>query len=752
MDLSQQDKDFIIGCIERGESLPARFRQTLFDDPQTVELIWPGKTNYVERTVLPFQSIEQIDEPRTESNKPATLDLFSMDENSGRQKGGWSNKLIWGDNKLILSSLTNGPLRQEIEDAGGLKLVYIDPPFDVGADFSFDVEIGDDEVTKSPSYIEEVAYRDTWGHGTDSFISMINERLGIMRELLAPGGAIYVHCDWRLSAVMRLVLNEIFGVDRFINEIIWKRRGGKTSPDTNRLENVVDYILWYSKSDEKVIDFQFSNADSAEYIETQFKYQEDDGRKYRLSPINAPAPRPTLQFEFRGFKPHPNGWSVTRDRLEEMYQQNRLVFPKKPGGRVNRKQYLDEWPGYAVNVLWTDIPVVAPSARERLDYPTQKPEVLMERILKTSSAPGDLIADFFCGSGTTLAVAEKLGRKWLGSDLSRFAIHTTRKRLIGVQRDLKRQDKPYRSFEILNLGKYERQYFMGVNMNQPEEMRMEQSRLKEEQFLDLILSAYSAQRSTQSAPFHGFKSSTAVLVGPIDSPITKSIVQSAVKAAKKTNITKVDILGFEFEMGIKPALQDEARVEGVTLSLKYIPNDVFDKRAIDKGQVKFYDAAYVEAKVEPTDLSVVVKLTDFGVFYRQEDADLTAIGLKNGKSKVVVDKGHIVKIAKDKDGKVSHEVLTQDWRDWIDYWAVDFDYGTKEELIRIIENGEEKQVRTGGYIFQNEWQSYRTRRDRTLELSSAQHEYSEIGNYKIAIKVIDIFGNDTTKIIPVRLS
>lgn len=689
VDLSQQDKDFIIGCIERGELLPASFRQTLFDDPQTVELIWPGKTTYVERTVLPFQSIEQIDEPRTDSNKAATLDLFSMDENSGRQKGGWSNKLIWGDNKLILSSLTNGPLRQEIENAGGLKLVYIDPPFDVGGDFAIDVKVGDESVSKNPSVMEEVAYRDTWGKGTDSFVAMIYERLSLIHSLLAEDGSIYVHCDWRVNSLIRLILDEVFGVEKFMNEIVWCYKSGGASKEH------------FGKKHDNI--FAFNKSAAFIFNPLTEKSYNRDLRPYRFKGVE----------EFKDAK----GWYTN-----------------------------------VVMKDWWKVDMVGRTSGERTNYPTQKPETLLERIIKASSNEGDLVADFFCGSGTTLAVAEKLGRKWIGSDLSRFAIHTTRKRLIGVQRELKHQDKPYRSFEILNLGKYERQYFIGVDMNEPEELRKEQSRLKEEQYLELILSAYAAQRFTQSAPFHGFKSSTAVLVGPIDAPITKSMVQSAVKAAKKTSITKVDILGFEFEMGIKPALQDEAREDGVTLSLKYIPNDVFDKRAIDKGQVKFYDVAYVEAKVEKTKLSVTVQLADFGVFYRQEDADLAALHLKVGASKVVVDKGHIVKITKDKDGKVSHEVLTQDWRDWIDYWAVDFEYGTKDELIRIIEGGEEKQVRTGGYIFQNEWQSYRTKRDRNLELISASHEYQEVGNYKIAIKVIDIFGNDTTKVIPVKIS
>lgn len=696
MELSERDKELIIDCIERGESLPSRFRQTLFDDPLTVELIWPGKTTEVENVVLPFQSIEQIDEPRDEQE--VQLDFFSLDKTSGRQKGGWSNKLIWGDNKLILSSLANGHIRSEIEDAGGLKLVYIDPPFDVGADFSFDVEVGEESVTKSPSVIEEVAYRDTWGDGTDSYANMIYERIHLIQSLMSEHSYFIVHCDWHVQHILRCILDDIFGSEHFVNEIIWHYYN-KYSAAKTAFPRSHDNIYVYRKGESRII---------------------NEVREDRDAPVR----------------------QLQRENIE-----GKLKNKRDETGAILYQEVTDR----KVDDVWR-IPAMQPASSEWTGYDTQKHHDLLHRIIIAFSSTNDLVADFFCGSGTTLAVAEKLGRKWIGSDLSRFAIHTSRKRLIGVQRELKNQNKPYRSFEILNLGKYERQYLIGIDMSQPEEARKAQSELKEEQYLELILTAYSAQRSNQSAPFHGFNGSTAVLVGAIDSPITRSTVQSAVKAAKNMNILKVDILGFEFEMGIKPALQDEAREEGVTLSLKYIPNDVFDKRAIDKGQVKFYDVAYVEAKIERMKLSVTVKLTDFGVFYRQEDADRVAAQLKNGKSKVTVDKGQIVKISKDKDGKISQEVLTQVWSDWIDYWAVDFNYGTKQELIRVREGEVEKQEWTGGFIFQNEWQSYRTRRNRSLELTSAPHEYSEPGSYKVAIKVIDIFGNDTTKVIPVKVS
>src|SRR5579863_9761765 len=215
--LSEQEQQEVIRYIEADKPLPEKFRFLLFEEKREVELVWNGKTNEVCNIVLPFQVVEQVDEPRAE--KPAdTARQGGLFDSRGRQLKGWTNKLIWGDNKLILSSLKNGPLRDEIEAQGGIKLIYIDPPFDVGADFSMNIEIGGEEFTKQPSVLEELAYRDTWGKGADSFIAMIYERLSLMRDLLAENGGIYVHCDWRVSAYIRLVMDEIFGKDNFQNE------------------------------------------------------------------------------------------------------------------------------------------------------------------------------------------------------------------------------------------------------------------------------------------------------------------------------------------------------------------------------------------------------------------------------------------------------------------------------------------------------------------------------------------------------
>ena len=432
-------------------------------------------------------------------------------------------------------------------------------------------------------------------------------------------------------------------------------------------------------------------------------------------------------------------------------KSGKIVFAST--GQPNIKQYLDETEGTVIQTIWDDIQPVNPISSELLGYATQKPEALLDRVIRASSNEGDLVADFFCGSGTTLAVAEKIGRKWIGCDLGRFAIHTSRKRLIGVQRELKKDGKPYRSFEILNLGKYERQFFVGIDPTLPDEQRRAISLQKEEHYLTLILNAYKAERNFQTPPFHGRKGSALVLVGPIDAPVTQGQVTEAVEAARKLRVSRVDLLGFEFEMGIVPHAQDQARAKGVNLALRYIPKDVFDRRAVEMGQVVFYDVAYVEVQPAVKGHSVTMKLKDFGVYYRQEDIDTLSTEIKNGVSKVTIVAGQVVKMSKDKEGVITREVLTKAWTDWIDYWAVDFDFEDRREIIRVMEadGGNEREVWTGGYIFENEWQSFRTRSDRSLELASAPHEYPSKGRYKIAVKVIDIFGNDTTKVVEVSV-
>ena len=977
--LTEQEQQEIIRYLEADKPLPEKYRFLLFEDKREVELVWNGKTNEVCNIVLPFQTIEHVDEPRAEANQQ--LGLF---DTRGRQRKGWTNKLIWGDNKLVLSSLKNGPLRDEIEAQGGLKLIYIDPPFDVGADFSMDIEIGGETLTKNPNILEEIAYRDTWGKGADSFIAMIYERLILMRDLLAEDGSIFVHCDWRVNSYIRLALDEVFGKKLHQNEIVWcyKSGGAGDSGFSKKHQTVYNY----SKTEKPI----FNQTKQKSYVlpsgNKKVTYYKDDKGTYTLVKVK-------------------------------------------------------DW--------WDDIGMIstAPGAG-RVGYPTQKPEALLERIINASSNEGDLVADFFCGSGTTAAVAEKLGRKWITSDLGKFAIHTTRKRMIGVQRQLKKDGEAYRAFEILNLGKYERQHYIGVNPNLREVEQQKQLEEKEKTFIELILRAYSAEKTEGFTSFQGKKAGRLIAIGPVNLPVTRLFIEEIILECRKHQITRVDVLGFEFEMGLFPNLLEEAKSKGIDLAPKYIPAEVFDKRAVEQEQVVFHDVAFIEVKpiisypssdkppksplsegldteppksplsggldteppksplsegldteppksplseglavyppdkggeggstakggyipynkaltekarenrknptsaekklwyevlqnkrlenlkftrqkpldeyivdfycaelmlaieidgdshaeqeqydksrtenlnkygievirytnaevqdnlegvyqdlrervsvmkppksplsggpavyppdkggsdkpsesplsaglddksplsggpavyppdkggeggsdkpsesplsaglddkppksplsggpaVYPPDKggsdnqpksatpltpldkgaegrpTVTVELTDFSVFYSQDSISDATQTLKNKGSRIVVERGKVIKVSKDADGIVTKEVLTKEWTDWIDYWSVDFDFESKREIIRVqnpdTEEWEERW--TGDFVFENEWQSFRTKKDRSLELKSVAYECKP-GPRKIAVKVVDIFGNDTMTIV-----
>ncbi|MCP9234743.1 site-specific DNA-methyltransferase [Lewinella sp. JB7] len=405
--------------------------------------------------------------------------------------------------------------------------------------------------------------------------------------------------------------------------------------------------------------------------------------------------------------------------------------------------------------MWDDLNRISPTSSERLGYPTQKPEALLHRIIETSSNEGDLVADFFCGSGTTAAVAEKLNRKWITTDLGRFAIHTTRKRLIGVQRELKEKGQDFRAFELLNLGKYERQFFL-------EELNEEQSAGKEAAYLGLILEAYQAQRVEGHRHLHARRGERWVHVGPLDVPVTERRVDDVVAECLKLGYTQVDVLGFEFEMGLNPRKIQESGDRGVRLRLRYIPKEVFDARAVKKGQVKFYDVSYLKvtasledpAPASPPAATKAVRITlrDFVTNYTQDDLDRVEDGLRNKGSQVVMENGQIIKLSKDKNGVLSRQLLTENWHDWIDYWSVDFNYDSKKEIINVPDgNGGFEPQCTGSYIFENEWQSFRTKHDRTLEFTSAPRTYDKPGKYRIMVKVVDILGVDTSQLLEMEV-
>jgi DNA modification methylase len=661
------------------------------------ELIWDGKYQDGQksaplRIALPFQTVETVNE--SAADRQRTRSLFA--------EGGstlWRNRLIWGDKKYVLPSLLP-------ELAGQVNLIYIDPPFDTGADFSFTAQIPDDPDTpgdgstsfvKEPSVIEQKAYRDTWGRGLDSYLQWFYETAILMHELLHENGSIYVHLDWHVAHYAKTVLDEVFGADNFINEIIWKRKGGSANPQ-NRYGVVTDTILLYAKSDVYKFDsiFTLASDEVKNYIEQRFTYVDEAGRRYRKSPIISPNPRPNLTYQYKGYSPPKNGWSVSKSVMEQWDKEGKLVFPKMGSGeRINRKIYLDEYQGQPIQNLWTDIFVVNPIAEERLNYPTQKPEALLERIIQASSNEGDLVLDCFCGSGTTAAVSEKLNRRWITCDLGRFAIHTARKRLLGVEN--------VRPFVVQNLGKYERQQWQsgefGDAAGEAEKQRA---------YTDFILQLYHARPLRGHSWLHGVKGGRMVHVGTVDAPVTTGDVSNIAiefrramgTGAGAPTTNGVDVLGWDFAFELNETAKQQAAAANINMRFVQIPREVLEKKAVEQGDIHFYELAGLEVKATQKGKLVTLELLDFIISPEY--------------------------VPQDVQSKITH------WEQWIDYWAIDWD----------------NHAASGGDTFHNQWQSFRTRQNKTLE-RKANHTYEAGGEYSVVVKVIDILGNDTTKTVKV---
>ena len=613
------------------------------------ELVWPGKYDEdgtlreVPRVSLPFQVIETVNESRATrdakgAGTQATLfDVYQGDEGDTFEDG-WRNKLIWGDNQIVIESLLE-------KFAGKIDLIYIDPPFTTGADFSFKVPIGEEGVSifKEQSIIEEKAYRDTWGKGMDSFISMVYQRLILMRDLLADDGSIYVHCDWRVNSFIRLILDEIFGSNNFRNQIIWHyQSGGRQEKLFSRKH---DDIFLYTKTQNWTFDVEAVGVPRGERKRNHMKRGEDpDGRKF---------------------------WSIKSAGKIYKYYDDEKITPAD---------------------VWTDINHLQQRDPERVGYPTQKPEKLLDRISKASSKEGDLIADFFCGSGTTLAVAEKLGRRWIGCDLGRWGIHVTRKRLLGIE-----NCKP---FEVLNLGKYERQYWQGATFGESRASAVTETALYE--YLAFILKLYGARPVPGLAHLHGQKNKAMVHIGAVDAPVTIGDVDAAVDECVRLRQKELHVLGWEWEMRLNDLMVNAAKAKGVKLLSLQIPREVMEQQAVDKGDVRFFELAYLKATVQtPKKLTARVRLEDFVI----PNPELIPDEVRS-------------KVTK--------------WSDYIDYWAVDWDFQND--------------------TFMQGWVTYRTRKDRSLALASDPHTYPKAGKYRALVKVIDIFGNDTSQLfdVPVK--
>jgi len=265
---------------------------------------------------------------------------------------------------------------------------------------------------------------------------LMEPRLEACHRVLKNTGSLFLHCDYHASAHLRVLLNRIFGENNFRNEIVWKRKTGRgeTQHKSNQFGVCTDYILFFAKSKKSKFHTQFIPIGEADpiyvnYVKTNFKFVDANGRKYRSADLSSPSPRPNLMYEYKGYKPPAKGWAVSKDKMEQMDKEGRLLFPKKKNGRIRRKLYLDELKGKPVQNLWDDIQMISSQSSERLGYPTQKPVALLERIIKTASDKGDIVLDPFCGCGTTLVAAQKLGRRWIGIDISPTACKLMKKRL-----------------------------------------------------------------------------------------------------------------------------------------------------------------------------------------------------------------------------------------------------------------------------------------------------------------------------------
>jgi DNA modification methylase len=610
------------------------------------ELVWEGKYDEfgnrrevnVAGLAMPLQRVETIDEPRSRAEAQGAL----FDEKRAHRDN-FRNQLIWGDNKLVLASLLESY-------SGKVELIYIDPPFDVGADFKMNVAIGEGaQVTaKDQSLLEMVAYRDMWGRGADSYLQMLFERLTLMRMLLSSTGSIFVHCDWHMSHMIRMLLDVVFGRDRFINEIVWHYYN-KMQGNVGHFPKNHDTIFWYR------------NGETFKYFPQREDRQETTKQIKRV-------------------------WDK---------EKGKIVNAKGPDGKV---LYVDS-DSRGVDSVWYLSMLQPADKTENLGYATQKPETVIGRIISAASAEGDLVADFFCGSGTTLAVAEQLGRRWIGADLGRFSIHTTRKRLIGLQRELHEANRPYRSFDVYNLGRYERQWWQKDIL-----------RGAEDEHRAVVLKFFKAESLTHlpSPLLHGRKGAAFVHVDGIDSIFSRAEAAELAKAVKAAGGREVHCLAWDFEMDLRQATAGIESELDVKIRLHRIPREIMEKNRTEVPP--FFEVALLEAesviRKGPKGKTVEIKLKNFLPSLTEVPSD---------------------------ELEALQERAVQSGFDFIDFWAIDFDWAPDRP-------------------FNHHWQDYRTRKDRSLKtVSDAEFSYDKPGKHTACVKVVDVFGCDTSITVEIEV-
>jgi DNA modification methylase len=606
------------------------------------ELIWEGKYKDGQKVAplrikLPFQTVETINESAQERQR--SMDLFSS-----HQPTEWRNRLIWGDKKYILPSLLE-------EFTGKMKLIYLDPPFATGQNFSFNVQVEGEEFTKQSTIIEQKAYRDTWGVNeqeriagktpTDKYLQWFYETAVLMKELLADNGSIFVHIDVHMGPYIKVVMDEVFGKENFQNEIAWYYYNKLHDSRKKLLPKAFDQILYYVKS--RQTDYTYNSLkEKRDKPVKKLKYKKVAGKIQNIVGEDGK----TVTY-------------ISEERTVDNVWRIRCLQPAN----------LEEW----------------------VFYDTQKPVDLIERIIQIASNSDDLIFDPFVGSGSTAVAAERQGRRWIVSDLGRFAIHTTRKRLLSEQ-----NIKP---FIVQNLGKYERQLWQTAEFGD----KAEATQLSYRRF---ILNLYNAQPVEGYTWLHGLKSGRMVYVGAVDSPVSPSDVgQIAAEFKRATGTGKdaparngVDVLGWDFAFELNEVAKQQAAQANINIRFIRIPREVLEKKAVEQGDIRFFELAALSVEKVQKGHSVTLTLTDFVI--PQDD------------------------VPEDVRKAVTH------WEQWIDYWSIDWN------------NREDN--------FHNEWQDYRTRKKRDLQ-KTISHTYEQPGIYIIMVKVIDILGNDTTKSLKVEV-
>lgn len=686
------------------------------------ELIWEGKYDeYGNRrevdiagAAMPLQKIETVDEPRSRAEAQGLL--F---EPQTAHRDDFRNSLIWGDNKLVMASLLQ-------EYKGKIDLIYIDPPFDVGADFTMTLQLGASRLSidKDQSVLEMVAYRDTWGRGTDSYVNMLYERLVFIRELLIDTGSLYVHCDYRVNSFVRLLLDDVFGSERFQNQISWKR----TDPHNNirnKFGNVTDTIYYYSKTENNVFNLgearnTLSEAALREYSLIQLEDGEIttfaeglQGRRLKLNDATVPSANQKKQFKWRGTSPSPKrSWPENLEGMERGLAEGKYFLRNPNIGAARCKvSFLDENEGQLLQDFWDDCGTMKGGSV----YPTQKPEALLERIIKASSNEGDLVADFFCGSGTTGAVAERLGRRWIMADLGRFAIHTSRKRLIELQRSLHEQHQPYRSFDVYNLGRYERQWW-----------QKEALKGADEEHRRVVLEFYrAAPLSNSPSPLlHARKAAAYVHVDRIDSIFTREEARAVALAAKSAGGREVNCLAWEFEMDLRMACDALENELGIQIKLILIPREIMERNR--KDPPPFLEVATLQAQPVYHDSPAAHPLTS------TTSPQFPLPATKTVDIKLTQFLPSLTEVPS-KELEALRERAVQSGFDFIDFWAVDFDYQP-------------------GQPFNHHWQAFRTRKHRALPtVSDLQYAYDKPGKHTACVKVVDVFGVDTSITVAVNI-